>query len=174
MAKKAYTWKEETKEYAGIKLAKNKSADGEYLLPGRATWEKPPDTKDNEVAVWTGFGWEIKPDYRKNTYYDTETGAQVKKLDIGETPKATWTTKKPPEFSEFAAGDWVFNTEKWLDEAVRAERDVRLAGTDWTQLLDAPITKEKQAEFAVYRQQLRDLPATITFENPEFPKEPKV
>lgn len=34
-----------------------------------------------------------------------------------------------------------------------------LADSDWTQLLDAPLTAAKQAQWASYRQELRDIPA---------------
>ncbi len=46
--------------------------------------------------------------------------------------------------------------------ALRAERNARLAACDWTQLPDAPLTAEQQAEWQVYRQALRDLPQTTT------------
>ena len=42
---------------------------------------------------------------------------------------------------------------------VRHIREVLLAKSDWTQLPDAPVD---QAAWAVYRQELRDLPSTIT------------
>ena len=42
--------------------------------------------------------------------------------------------------------------------AIRAERDTRLAATDWTQLPDAPLGASQSAAFAAYRQALRDLP----------------
>ena len=42
-----------------------------------------------------------------------------------------------------------------LEATMRWERDQRLASSDWTQLPDAPV--DKQA-WAVYRQELRDLP----------------
>lgn len=38
---------------------------------------------------------------------------------------------------------------------VRAERDRLLAGSDWTQVADAPVD---QQAWAVYRQTLRDIP----------------
>lgn len=41
---------------------------------------------------------------------------------------------------------------------VRAERDRLLAGSDWTQVADAPVDA---AAWAVYRQQLRDIPETF-------------
>lgn len=40
----------------------------------------------------------------------------------------------------------------------RTERDRRLGLCDWTQLPDAPLTAEEKAEWAAYRQALRDLP----------------
>lgn len=56
-----------------------------------------------------------------------------------------------------------YQTLRWIDPrtddemwaAVRAERDARLAATDWTQLPDVPLaTKES---WAAYRQALRDV-----------------
>lgn len=41
--------------------------------------------------------------------------------------------------------------------AVRAQRNFRLATCDWTQLADAPLTDEKRLEWASYRQALRDI-----------------
>ena len=42
--------------------------------------------------------------------------------------------------------------------ALRAERDRRLAATDWTQLPDVPLTAEQRAAWQQYRQALRDVP----------------
>lgn len=47
---------------------------------------------------------------------------------------------------------------KTTAEEVRAERDKRLAETDWTQVLDAPLSEESREAFRVYRQALRDIP----------------
>jgi len=55
-------------------------------------------------------------------------------------------------------------------ESIRADRDSRLAASDWTQVADAPVDK---AAWATYRQQLRDIPQT--FDDPdevEWPEEP--
>lgn len=43
-------------------------------------------------------------------------------------------------------------------ESVRTRRDTALTSTDWTQVGDTPLSSEKVQEFAVWRQQLRDLP----------------
>lgn len=43
---------------------------------------------------------------------------------------------------------------------LRRRRDALLAASDWTQLADAP--RAGRAAWAAWRQQLRDLPATVT------------
>lgn len=48
-------------------------------------------------------------------------------------------------------------------------RNVLLAGSDWTQLPDAPADKTAWAE---YRQQLRDLPNDPAWPNANFPDPP--
>ena len=46
---------------------------------------------------------------------------------------------------------------------VRARRDRLLADTDWTQVLDAPVSDESRAALRVYRQALRDVTAQEGF-----------
>jgi len=54
---------------------------------------------------------------------------------------------------------------------LRAERDAKLAASDWTQVADSPVDK---TAWATYRQALRDLPAnTADPANPTWPQEPK-
>lgn len=62
-------------------------------------------------------------------------------------------------------------------DEVRARRDKLLAETDWTQVLDAPISAESRYAFRVYRQALRDIteqegfPAAVVWpESPEAVK----
>lgn len=43
-------------------------------------------------------------------------------------------------------------------ELIRAERDRRIAATDYTQMPDSPLTAEQRQAFAAYRQALRDIP----------------
>jgi hypothetical protein len=55
-------------------------------------------------------------------------------------------------------------------EMVRIWRDRKLAASDWTQTLDAPVDK---AAWATYRQALRDLPAQGGIaEEAVFPTQP--
>ena len=43
-------------------------------------------------------------------------------------------------------------------KSIRATRRNKLAESDWTQFADSPLTDKKKAEWATYRQALRDLP----------------
>lgn len=53
---------------------------------------------------------------------------------------------------------------------LRAMRKQKLSACDWTQVPDAPVD---QAAWAVYRQQLRDLPSNTTDpRNPAWPSPP--
>ena len=47
-----------------------------------------------------------------------------------------------------------------LNHWLRTKRKADLISCDWTQTTDAPLTDSKKAEWATYRQALRDLPAT--------------
>lgn len=74
--------------------------------------------------------------------------------------------KDSPDFQLFLDNYW---------EMIREKRDELIAQTDWTQTGDAPITDEKKAEFATYRQALRDIPQT--YSNPDdvvWPTKPTI
>ena len=45
---------------------------------------------------------------------------------------------------------------------LRRQRDILLNESDWTRLDDNGLSSDKKAEWATYRQALRDLPATST------------
>ena len=53
------------------------------------------------------------------------------------------------------------------------DRNALLVDSDWTQMPDSPLTDAKKAEWATYRQALRDLPETTTdYSNVTFPTQP--
>ena len=58
-------------------------------------------------------------------------------------------------------GSAVKRTDNVLD-IVRNLRNSLLSECDWTQASDTPLTDSKKAEWATYRQTLRDLPANNT------------
>ena len=45
------------------------------------------------------------------------------------------------------------------EDILRVRRKEALQETDWTQVPDSPLTDSKKAEWRIYRQALRDLPA---------------
>lgn len=55
--------------------------------------------------------------------------------------------------------------------ALRVTRNALLAASDWTQIPDTPLTDAEIASWGVYRQALRDLPATTS--NPAHPVWPQ-
>lgn len=57
---------------------------------------------------------------------------------------------------------------------LRAERNRRLAASDWTQLPDNGLADKDRKTWAVYRQALRDLPAKMKQDaDPIWPKPPE-
>lgn len=61
--------------------------------------------------------------------------------------------------------------QAWID--FRQYRNILLSECDWTQAADSPLTDAKKAEWATYRQQLRDLPSSTTDpDNPTWPTPP--
>lgn len=67
--------------------------------------------------------------------------------------------KKPSALHDWdaVANCWSLNPSRLL-RSIRASRKVKLSDSDWTQMPDSPLSAEKKAEWAVYRQALRDLP----------------
>lgn len=58
------------------------------------------------------------------------------------------------------------------EEAIKI-RQMLLQNTDWTQTLDSPLSAERKAAFATYRQALRDLPKQEGFpDNFNWPPSP--
>lgn len=65
-----------------------------------------------------------------------------------------------------------------LDEIARSEarqaRNDRLRFCDWTQLADSTLTDTQRAEWATYRQSLRDLPQQPDFPGGQWPQPPEL
>lgn len=62
-----------------------------------------------------------------------------------------------------------FTQEETVDLLIRGRRNFELAQSDWTQISDSPLSAEAKAEWATYRQVLRDL--TATFSNATCPED---
>ena len=71
------------------------------------------------------------------------------------------------------ADDWAAEeASQWAN--IRAQRNRMIAACDWTQLSDSPLTAEKRAEWAAYRQALRDITNQADPFNIVWPDDPNV
>lgn len=102
--------------------------------------------------------------YLLNPEDEDLTGWTELKLPIGFNPHTgSWLVVKGrivADVLKMEANDWA---------ELRAERNERLAQTDWTQLADVP--KNVKAAFKVYRKALRDIPLMV--KNPVEPVWPE-
>ena len=73
----------------------------------------------------------------------------------------------PVEFPahSFKYANFDYSTKTWVEDVkrikaeVKAKRNTLLSASDWTQIPNGPLTAEKQAAWATYRQALRDITA---------------
>ncbi len=102
------------------------------------------------------------------TVYITATGeiistgssnvTDVSDIGINSGQTAVEGTYSPGQY-RFVDGEPLAIEEDPLDY-VRAQRTLLLSESDWTQVADSPLSDSKKAEWATYRQALRDLPST--------------
>jgi hypothetical protein len=80
------------------------------------------------------------------------------------------TDTEPAQTAAEQEAAWKAMKDAEQAKAVRADRNRRLADSDWTQLADAPVDK---TAWATYRQALRDVPAQSGFPwNVQWPDTP--
>ncbi len=101
--------------------------------PNTPAQSSTPDCAGNPNVLFTGAST-VQMD--GNTYY------------VGGTP-----TTNPQAAADAHAAAWA---------QVRAQRNTLITATDWSQMVDAPISSGDKTAMAQYRQQLRDLPQTTT------------
>jgi hypothetical protein len=78
-----------------------------------------------------------------------------------------------PAGSDPRGDDVVRTVITWDELESRGRRNEKLAACDWTQGLDTPLSDSKRAEWATYRQTLRDLPSSTPDVNAlEWPATP--
>jgi hypothetical protein len=79
-----------------------------------------------------------------------------------------WWKLVPEKPNNYAYWDGTIDPPGWnwdrsiLVEDVKIHRARKLFETDWTQMPDSPLTSEQQAAWALYRQELRDLPSNLS------------
>ncbi len=70
-----------------------------------------------------------------------------------------WGTRQAAPSGEYDWVDnaWALNSDR-LWEIIRGQRAEMIFASDWTQTADSPFSDSKKAEWATYRQALRDIP----------------
>jgi len=169
-----YLYSAHTGEFTGQAVADaNPLEVGKFLIPANATESQPPTPGLNEVAVFEGGTWVLKPDFRGQDFYSKTTGAKVRISDIGAlSDDLTTLTPFVNASWDSASGSWKVDTSKAL-AAIRAQRNSLLSTSDWTQLPDCQQSTAEKAAWAAYRQALRDFPASCDPSSPQWPVQPK-
>lgn len=100
-------------------------------------------------------------------------GGVLKKIAPAPGPWAVWDGSQwvDPRTAEDVATEDAARAAEAMRQ-LRAERDRRLATSDWTQMSDAPLTDAQRDAWRVYRQALRDVPETADPAQPVWPEPP--
>ena len=183
-----YHYSPTTGEYLRMGYAKPDPLEpGRYLIPKYATTTAPPATGENEVAVFEGGEWVLKPDYRGQTFYVKATKEAVTITEIGVEPEESMTDVPPDENQKWDEDSeaWALD-EDYVREQIRLQRNALLAEADWLilrhieqselvakQLLESTtLSPEQYEELLLYKQALRDMMETVDINDPVFPDVP--
>lgn len=140
--------------------AKLDPIDQNPMIPVGSTTVEPPAPQTGFARCFVNGQWQQIEDHRGETWYSGHTPVQI--VQLGPVPD--WLTAEEAPLSD---------EEKLVD--LRSKRDAKLADCDWTQLADSPLTSDGKSAWAVYRQALRDLPATsVDLDHIEWPDEPVI
>lgn len=105
--------------------------------------------------------------------YDNQTGVIVMNRNLSDTQMQTMTAENPnwsyingavDSVSERVVNLQTLKIERRqrrtpsIANLIREQRKLLLAGCDWTQTADSPLSAESKQAWADYRQALRDLP----------------
>lgn len=109
-----------------------------------------PGTTQIDGLLVVPIPTDVSPVVAVTNWYYVNTG------DI-ETGYFAERPEQPASYYYWEAAEWVLNSaELW--EEFRVLRNSYLKQSDWTQMLDAPLTEAKVIEWQNYRQVLRDMP----------------
>lgn len=112
-------------------------------------------------------------EYDENTYYKN---GKVEKLPLKEFDYLEWDNRKNGWYDPRTEQEIIEQKQNELNialENVKYKRNEYLAASDWTQFPDSPLSEEKRKEWAVYRQELRDMTENLDPFNPVWPKKPE-
>lgn len=140
-----------------------------YSLPGDLSdGEYPPDhTIPSQPEKRPGFcpianaartGWDYVEDHRQGKGRGTPFWQPAEGDDWQSPPRYTEELGPLPEGAVTERPEKPAPTVTELFTFLRAERDRRIAATDYLVMPDYPLTEEAKATVSTYRQALRDLP----------------
>lgn len=131
-----------------------------FVLPAECTFVAPAKDKDGYVQKWNGSAWEYVENHVGKVGYVDGKSYEVK--EYGPLPD-DWSETPPPP------------TKEELAEQVRAERNQKIAETDYLLTPDYPISSAKLEEIKAYRKALRDITAQVGFpQNVVWPVKPEL
>ena len=85
---KVYNYDKDSKEFLFVSDAqKHPKRSGEFIFPKNSTTIMPPETEENQAAVFNGVYWDIVPDYRGLEQIDLKTKEISVVNSTGELPE---------------------------------------------------------------------------------------
>ena len=160
-----YTFDPQTRVHTGSRHAQ--VVGGKPLMQSAyATATPPPETiPEGHVARWAGNEWELVEDHRQHLDSNgTKQGGTPYWLpsegDDWQSPARYMEDLGPlPAGAVTVCPEKPALTEAELFQQLRAERDRRLAATDYLLMPDYPLDDTLKGAVQLYRQALRDLPS---------------
>jgi len=119
-----------------------------YTIYSEATGQILRNVQTNNIEIQLETGESYIEGFVDDANYYIESGI----------PIAIPPSPSPYAVFNFSTKQWVLNENLAIAE-VSDQRQKLLYSSDWTQIPNNPLTAEKQAEWATYRQQLRDIPS---------------
>ena len=169
---KVYCYEHDTKEYIGAEdalldpLETIKQGKEVYLIPANAVLDEPPAAVEGKAIVFAD-GWQLVDDNRGKEAVNAARGRFTVDY-IGSREGDTVLTDET--ITALETGEKVIRDGEVVDRPAeekeaeaRMQRNSLLADSDKYMISDFPATEEERAEYAAYRQYLRDYPASADF-----------
>ena len=169
---KVYCYEHDTKEYIGAEdalldpLETKKQGKEVYLIPANAVLDEPPAAVEGKAIVFAD-GWQLVDDNRGKEAVNAARGRFTVDY-IGSREGDTVLTDETIAALEkgekvIRDGEVVDRPAEEKEAEARMQRNSLLADSDKYMISDFPATEEERAEYAAYRQYLRDYPASADF-----------
>ena len=133
--------------------------------PLPVSWENISNFNVFDNQTVKQYGWYpyrfVEAQKNENQYYDGSDFV-IEENEVVEYQKVR--NKTEQEITEETENMW---------RSIRDRRNELLKECDWTQLPDSPLTNQKQTEWQIYRQSLRDITTQLNPFSIEWPTPPE-